>query len=541
MSSTEAVGAPSETATSWGSRALQWIEDVGDRLNPILVKETRQALKSRQFVSAFLLLLLASWIASIFGVLWAGSSLEYGQAGRSFFAIFYFVLSVAALVVVPFGAFRSLLNERDESTYELLSITALSPKQIVWGKLLSALVQVFLYYSAIAPFVAFASLLQGFDFAQVSYLMVLLLVASLGYSMSALVLSTLARQKHTQMLMTLAMLGLAGWGFFTFVFAAIPGTMFVNFEDRDFWIGNAFALVAFISYFILFLQIATSQLTFDTDNRSTGIRLTMSGQFFLFWVCLLIGAWYYKSSPNSGDLQVFATMSALHWLVGGIFAVTENDTLSRRIMRKRPRNRLLRILMAPFLPGGSRGFFYILIHLLALWIIVSVVFPILAPPTATSFSGSRRVESPALFTGALASYVIIYLGLAAFLGRVGQSLAADMRPGHARMIAILTGLFASFIPPMFRLFKWVETWEFSIVDIFNPYVTLATISRDGSMDFTVFTLLGLAALAIVVNLRAMVDELTEVVSYDPANPAGVPTGSFSVSPPTIEKNAPEPA
>ena len=37
------------------------LERLGDRFNPIVVKEVRQALKSRQFVLTFLLLLLAAW------------------------------------------------------------------------------------------------------------------------------------------------------------------------------------------------------------------------------------------------------------------------------------------------------------------------------------------------------------------------------------------------------------------------------------------------------------------------------------------------
>ena len=47
---------------------VAWLEGLGDRFNPIVVKEVRQALKSRQFVGTFLLLLLAAWAGSIFGV-----------------------------------------------------------------------------------------------------------------------------------------------------------------------------------------------------------------------------------------------------------------------------------------------------------------------------------------------------------------------------------------------------------------------------------------------------------------------------------------
>jgi len=46
-------------------RLLVWL---GERLNPILVKEARQSLKSRQFVITFGLLLLCGWVWSFLGV-----------------------------------------------------------------------------------------------------------------------------------------------------------------------------------------------------------------------------------------------------------------------------------------------------------------------------------------------------------------------------------------------------------------------------------------------------------------------------------------
>ena len=143
---------------------------LADFANPILVKETRQALKSRQFVATFMLLLVASWIVSSFLLLNAGDQLEYRAVGGLFFSAYYLVLAFAVLAIVPFTAFRSLQAERELNTYDLLSITAMSPRQMVWGKLLSAVVQSLIYYSAITPFIAFSSLLQGFDLFQVCLL-----------------------------------------------------------------------------------------------------------------------------------------------------------------------------------------------------------------------------------------------------------------------------------------------------------------------------------------------------------------------------------
>ena len=94
---------------------------------------------------------------------------QYHETGREFFSAYYIVFSVAIFVIVPFTAYRSLLSERDLNTFELLSITTLSPRRIVAGKLLSSLVQLFIYYSAIAPFIAFTYCLNGITITMIAF------------------------------------------------------------------------------------------------------------------------------------------------------------------------------------------------------------------------------------------------------------------------------------------------------------------------------------------------------------------------------------
>ena len=56
--------------------ALEWL---GERLNPILIKEARQALKSRQFLLTFGLLLILAWGWSLLGLVMMGRDVAYGQ------------------------------------------------------------------------------------------------------------------------------------------------------------------------------------------------------------------------------------------------------------------------------------------------------------------------------------------------------------------------------------------------------------------------------------------------------------------------------
>ena len=92
---------------SVSSAMVHRLERLGDRFNPIVVKEVRQALKSRQFVATFLLLLLAAWAGSIFGVSVLGESIDYGSSAVAFYAGFLIVLCTATLVIVPFSTFRT--------------------------------------------------------------------------------------------------------------------------------------------------------------------------------------------------------------------------------------------------------------------------------------------------------------------------------------------------------------------------------------------------------------------------------------------------
>src|SRR5262249_19282356 len=141
-------------AQAWTS-VERFLIYAGDWLNPILVKETRQALKSFQFTATFILLLIACWIVTIGGFAFIGPWIKYGAEGGTLMLWYYAILAFPLAVVVPYAAFRSLAAEREDNTYDLLAITALKPRQIIAGKLGSAVVQMGVFFSAITPCLAF--------------------------------------------------------------------------------------------------------------------------------------------------------------------------------------------------------------------------------------------------------------------------------------------------------------------------------------------------------------------------------------------------
>ena len=220
-------------------------------------------------MGTFLLLLLAAWAGSIFGVSSLGASIDYGSPALTFYAGFLFALSAASLVIVPFWTFRSIVEERTETTLELLQITALSPVEIVHGKTLSAMVQVLVYYCALAPFIAFTALLPGFDVVHVAFSLIMLLITALCFSMIALAIGAQARKATSQAFGSLVVIALAFggmMGFFSFMTAAGEN---IRFDDGDTWWGLALVVYLGLSSGYLCQQGAVAQLTFESDNRST--------------------------------------------------------------------------------------------------------------------------------------------------------------------------------------------------------------------------------------------------------------------------------
>ena len=85
-------------------RTAAFVGATSERLNPILVKETRQSTKSALFSTVFLLFVSISWIVIVFGMLMMWSTLEISPVAEVLFAWNYGLRSFAIFVGVPFGA-----------------------------------------------------------------------------------------------------------------------------------------------------------------------------------------------------------------------------------------------------------------------------------------------------------------------------------------------------------------------------------------------------------------------------------------------------
>ena len=137
---------------------------------------------------------------------------------------------------------------------------------------------------------------------------------------------------------------------------------------------------------------------------------------------------------TSGASTTILTLTATYITVAGLLFVSAPDSLSRRVSRGLPRSRALRVLWAPFLPGGARGLLYALMSLVVLGFFVTVLLPQL---TLTSILNDRQTTRYAI---ALAAYSLIYLGAGTLLARLLRRVVQGIYSFQVLAILVLANL-----------------------------------------------------------------------------------------------------
>jgi len=346
---------------------LRWVDRVatraGDAINPILVKETRQALKSRQFVVTFSLLLFAAFAWTIVGSLLMMPQIYFQPSAPTMLTGYYLVLAVPMLLVVPLAAYRSLEGEIDDGTLELLSVTSLTPSQIVLGKLGSAALQMMLYFVALFPCVAYAYSLRGVDLPTLGVLMSMLIIFGLTLTVVAIFFAPMATVRSSQvstLLMVMAFLMAGEFATGTIAFALIQGGNPLTASQTGFVL---FAVLMFTTTFAAVLLMATAaQLTPESENRSTGIRISLLVHQLAVVVIASMSLSY--GFAIAGPLVAALTAHLLvTWAAAGSMMSAESPTMTPRIRRELPGTLMGRLLFVWFTPGPATGMIFALVNL----------------------------------------------------------------------------------------------------------------------------------------------------------------------------------
>ena len=161
-------------------------------------KKPGQAMKSRHFALTLYCYCSAAGSSPSAGSPLSDPAFTTRPQAAPCLTAYYMVLIFPLVVVVPFSAFRSLSAERDENTYDLLRVSSLTPRQIITGKLASSIVQMGVYFSAVAPCLAFTYLLRGIDILTIALFLSFAVLACMGLSMLGLLAAATTQKNRGQ-------------------------------------------------------------------------------------------------------------------------------------------------------------------------------------------------------------------------------------------------------------------------------------------------------------------------------------------------------
>ena len=368
--------------------------------------------------------------------------------------------------------------------------------QIVRGKTMSAMVQVLVYYCAIAPFIAFTALLPGFDVVQVTFSLVMLLITALCFSLVALAIGSQARNTTFQSLSALFVIAMAFGGMMTFFSFMTTAGNVIRFDEPDTW--WALALVVFLGLSTGYVceQGAVAQLTFDSDNRSTGIRLAVGGA-----VALLLDRFAdisHRAPAAAHDFRrVVRDLDAdrdVHHGSGAVVRQRARFSLAARQPRPAPLAHTEGAL-GTLSSGGARGLLYALMSLLLLALFVTGLLPQL---TVTGILNDRQATQYAI---ALAAYSLIYLGAGTLFARLLRRAVQRIHSYQVFAILVLVNLLLIVAAEVIHFLSRVNTPQ--LFDVVNPVVTLRMVADAdrGSVD-AVSCLVVAAVVAMAANVSA---------------------------------------
>lgn len=516
MGDSQTLASSRRADVGWTRRiAVRWqafesrLAQLSDWVNPILVKETRQALRSWQFTLTFILLLVACWVVTIGGIAVIGPSVYYAAGGAEMLRAYYLILSLPLLVVVPFATFRSLAAEREDNTYELLSITTLRPRQIIGGKLASAVVQMVVYFSAIMPCLAFTYLLRGVDAPSIALLLAYSFLGSLVLSMLGLLLATLSRQRYGHLLLSVAFVALLLYDFREAQnFAAeLVKSGYELYIRRDFWVNNLFGSAMYGANLLMAYLAASAMITFSTENRSTPLRIAMLLQqtVMIGWIAY---RWLSRRFDNE-EVLLLAQIAAVYWFVMGSMLNGEQRELSRRAMRTLPQSGLGRLFSTWLSPGPSSGYAFAVANLTAILILCLIAVEVFTPPARSVVAW----PNPDRFFNVMVlgwSYVVTYLGLGCLVVALLRKVA-EVTMFASVLLHLLLLLAGSGIPTSVQWMSLeLQNEPYSYLQITNPIWTMGYVLEFSPAPEEPVLLVTIPAAAICVlllNLPGLIREL----------------------------------
>ncbi len=401
------------------------LEAASERLNPILIKEVRQALRGPNFRRAYLCVIAIAGAFGVWQLLSGYNSGSWSNLGERLFIAQYWALAIGLCALLPIQAYQTLGTEREEHTLELLLLSGLSPGQIVNGKLISVLAQGLVVLSAFLPLIALAYLLRGIDlFAILALVPICILGSAIACSIAAFLSANI--EKRMPRVLGIGVVAFGGVGL-TFGMAGLAREAASEIGEigRD-----PNALFAFLNTVVaagcvtaLFLAGARAGFAHaEEDGLRSLRRVTAVSALIACAFALVALAW-----PGLQGRVLLGTLigAAILLAPSFLFLMTDRERMGRHAAEGLRRGRRGWL---PMLPGGGLG--------VLLYVCIALAFGAVLFAAVNLKSGIRSDDSSLVLTPL--SYTLFYIGVpSGLLAKYTGTPAGRLRVRVA--VAIFTG------------------------------------------------------------------------------------------------------
>lgn len=433
-------------------------------VNPIAIKELRQAVRGK-FVVATLILSLVGFVLAISAFVLSqqldSTSIEHVAVGSTAFASLYTVLFVACLMFVPLYCGLRMMSERSDTNVDLLFVTALRPRTIIIGKLQAAAALAMLLYSAALPFLVFCYVLRGIDFVTVLLFAMAGFLVIMSACASALFIGALPTSKPFKLLLGIAFF--IGIMFFYTPMIAFGAQLFgagvttsSDIIERSLAFGGVLLTIDVVLIFLTTALIAPA-----ASNRALPIRVLMT--------VLCVASFPFALSVALHSSSTFAlSFWAVLWLGVAslvlVSAVGEREEWGRRVARSIPTKPPLRMLAFLFYSGGGG----------VLWSLLMMAATIATYSIAASRVHTLAITDTFEITRWMVEGTICMIAYAFTALLVRRRLLADrLLPKFTWSIALGLFIFGAVLPPLLCMMLFSRTPQFNTyfeyATLFNPF------------------------------------------------------------------------
>ncbi len=179
------------------------------RQNPIIVRELRHRMRSRQGLTS---LIICTGLLAIFGLIayssisnsssfraysygysYSNNAVRSQELGSSYFSVIIVGQLFLAFFLAPSFTAGAIAGEKERQTYDILLITLLRPRDIILGKLFSSLAYLFLVIMAGLPIASVAFIMGGVGLDQLLCGLAIMILSGLMLGSIGLYWSSVSR------------------------------------------------------------------------------------------------------------------------------------------------------------------------------------------------------------------------------------------------------------------------------------------------------------------------------------------------------------